>query len=218
MRKKVQYSLSTINFIVESVITLMFAGKPMTDVFLSENRGAQRIIVVLIAFLPIAYVVLENVISKKFKDESEPKVFGIIFIVLLFLSWIMCIYANARTGRFQLNRLNWILITMGCLIMYISNSFTSINNESVIFNNLKIKIKNEYVFKKFLRMSVYSVGIGGYVITLMGAIGLFFKHWAFETSALIGAVCFVIIFPFVFLKYTDKKVESKKKPAKKGIH
>lgn len=218
MRKKIQYSLSVINFIIEAVITLMFWEKPTTDVFLSENRGAQQVIVVLIAFLPIIFVASGNMILKNVNDESEPKVFGIIFIVLLLLSWIVCVYANARTGKFDLNRLHWILIMLGCIIMYISNNFTSLNKDSVILVKLKIRIKNEYVFKKFLRMSVYSVGLGGYLLSLMGVLGFFFNHWTIKTTVLAAAVWFIIIFPAVFLKYTDKKVESKKKHTNKFVN
>lgn len=212
MRKKVQYIIAFSNLILQ-ILTFAVFRSPSKHLFFGfEHELLTRVLAAFILLMPVVFVLMGNMIERNERNTGvySYKVFPVIFIILLLSSWIMCVYVNAVLGFFKAEMQNWILLFIGAAVMYLSNFATAVKKDNAVFKKLGIKIKNEYVFKKTLRMSLYAFGLEGYVIMLSGAAGFFFNRKISLTLALSSVAGFAIAVICVYFIYTGKIRKSKK--------
>lgn len=220
MRKKVQYFIAFSNFIFQIAAFAVFHSSPEILFFRFEHVVLTKVLAAFILLMPVVFVVMGNLLERneKYSGVYSYKVFPVIFIILLFSSWIVCIYVNVALGPFFVEKQNWFMLVLGSAVMYLANFVTVLNKDNVVLKKLSIKIKNEYVFKTTLRIALYAIGLEGYLIILCGAIGFFYNRHLSVALALMSLAVFFVAIIAVYLAYAKMIVirKSKTKETKQG--
>lgn len=214
MRKNVQYVISILNFVFEIAVTF-FCFKTQDDPSIAhiDNGILFYLIVVLFSLLPFLFIFIGNLLMKKTAQQKahKIKVFPIIFVILILTSWVVCIYTNKSFDGFDEYKLNWILIGLGSVVMYVSNSFSSVGTNDFFHQKMQIHISNEIILTKLMKAIVCFFGLGGYIIIVAGAFGFFFKHWLIDAFILFAGIVVMIVLPICYYRYCDKKSKYKRK-------
>lgn len=221
MRKKVQYFIAFSNLILQIIAFTLYRSVPEMLFFRFEHPLLTKILAAFIVLMPVIYVLMGNLVERNVKNAGvySYKVFPIIFIILLFSSWIVCVYVNAALGPFIIENQNWFMLVLGSAVMYLANYVTMLNKDNPVFRKLGIRIKNEYVFKTTLKIALYGIGFEGYLIILFGALGFFYNRLLSLTLVLLSIVGSMIAIVAAYFVYTRSISKRKIKSSKsKGKH
>ena len=209
LREKIHYTMAITNFVL-NIVTIFFLNKNTSDLMLGifkENELALKTALVIFAALPSLFIIIAGIVVQRcLKDgEYNLKVFPITFIILIIVSWSFCILSNSGFDKFDLYKIEWLLIGTGAVTMYVSNSIINIKSMSCFMKRLNLKIKNEFAFMKVMRMLHYCIGVGGYIIILSGVVGFYLNNRIFVLSSLFAGLCCIFIVPSIYLTYAIRK-------------
>lgn len=213
MRKKVQYFIAFSNFILQTIAYSIFHSPSNHLYFRFEHDALTKVLAAFILMMPVVFVVIGNLLERNenYSGVYSYKVFPIIFIILLFSSWVMCVYVNAALGPFFIENQNWAMLSLGSCLMYLANFVTALKKDNPVFKKLGIKIKNEYTFKMTLRIAMYGIGLEGYFIILCGALGFFYNRRLSLALMLLSSMAFVVAVIFIYIAYV--KMMNRRKAA-----
>lgn len=221
MRKKVQYFIAFSNFILQIAAFSIFHSANDRLFFGFEHVFMTKLLAGFILLMPVVFVLMGNTLERneKYSGVYSYKVFPIIFIILLFCSWVVCIYIKAALGPFIIESQNWLFLVIGSVAMYLANYVTALNKDNPVLKKLGIRIKNEYVFKTTLRIALYGIGLEGYLILLCGALGFFYDSNLTMKLVYLSLLAFVVliaaVYGFIIRKNKKRKTAGHEKKNEK---
>lgn len=190
----------------------------VADVYSSKwNIIVMPIILVIIGVFYVIYGFIEkkNDNIKANKKYSDKVIFAI-FILMLIMLWVFTLVTLNGVDNIGNCVGGIICLILGIMMVYISNLYTKLKQNSYLGIRISATLNSENVWKKTHRIGAYLGVIGGIIVILCGITGIFVQDIA-AVLTFTGIIVFIIlavIIPMVYAQVIynkEKKNEINKK-------
>lgn len=187
-------SVIYISLVPADIVPTHYNINGTADIYSSKwNILIMPIVLVAIGVMYIIYNIIEAKNNKaKANKKYADKIIIAIFIFMWVLLWGLTIISLNGIDNIGNYISTFICYILGIIIIYISNMFTKLKQNSYLGIKIPATLKSETVWKKTHRLGAYLGVIGGIIIIISGVIGIFINEYA-TLSMFIGVFIFLIL-------------------------
>ena len=144
-----------------------------------------------------------------YDEKIEFKIAASLFVLFLVIFWYLSVVCLTGISNISNSVTTVLCISLGGFIIYMSNIYGKLKQNSVVGIRINSTLNSEYVWKKTHRFGGYMGVIAGLLMIVIGIISIFINKLSLLYIALIVFIILDVIVPVVYSYVIYAKEKSK---------